>query len=264
MGFFKKIKNSIYNFEAYKLFFKESVGKAILYLFLFCLCIYTISDIFLAFSINSVANEITNTVENEVPDFNLSNGKLTVDGEMPIKFKDKDMYIIIDTENNVDSSVLDNYSQGMILTKDKYVQKQVTGQILSYKWTDFGNIDFNNSDVPNIVSIIKTIAIILVIIFVPFIQFLIKLAFGSFVVMAIGGVIISAILNKNLKYSECAKLGMYSLTVPIILENIKNILDFNIAYFWIIYYGVAFLYLFLAIKRIDTQPQINQSYNTLK
>ena len=218
MGFFKKIINSTYNFKAYNVFFKQSVGKGIFYLFLLCLCLGTISNIFIAFSVNTNMNKMISEMKSDFPEFSLANGKLNVDGDMPITLKEKDMLIIIDTENDVDTSVLDDYSQGMILTADKITQKQKTGQILSAKWKDMGNITFSKSSLLPILSTLKIIVIAFVFIFFPLFSFLFKLAFDSFVIMGLGGLIICAILRKNLKYSECAKLGMYAITVPCLLD----------------------------------------------
>ena len=81
--------------------------------------------------------------------------------------------------------------------------------------------------------------------------------------MAIGGLIINSILNKNLKYSECAKLGMYSLTVPFLIKIIFSILSIDISLFWVLYYGIALLYLFLGMKAIDDTNDFNQPYEIM-
>ena len=48
---------------------------------------------------------------------------------MPLTFKNNDSIIIINTEKNVDASILDQYSKGMIVTKDTMTQKKDNGKI---------------------------------------------------------------------------------------------------------------------------------------
>lgn len=262
MGFAKKFINSLYNFKAYNVFIKQSMGKSILYLLILCVCLSTISNIFLAVSFNTTVNEVQDVIKNEVPNFTFNNHKLHVEGEMPIKVEEGNSLIIIDTENDVKTSMLDNYQKGLIITKDKMIQKENNSKISTYDFKQFEDASFTKADVLPLVTTIKNISIPLMFIFFPLFSFIGKLI-SSFVVMAIGGLIINSILNKNLKYSECAKLGMYSLTVPFLIKIIFSILSIDISLFWVLYYGIALLYLFLGMKAIDDTNDFNQPYEIM-
>lgn len=262
MGFGKKFINSLYNFKAYNVFFNHSVGKGILYLFLLCLCLSTIGNIFAGFRINTALNTAQDTIDNNMPDFSFNNGQLSVDGEMPIVIHENKTIFYIDTENDVDPSVLDNYSDGILLTKDKMIQKQNNVQIQTLDLKQMQSFSFNKADISPALKGIKTFIIILRFIFYPLFSFIGKLA-SSFVIMGLGGLILNAILNKKLKYMDCVKLGMYSLTVPIILNVIKGIIGIQISYFFILYYGIALLYLFLGMKEIEETPNFNNPYEQI-
>jgi len=261
MGFGKKFINSLYNFKAYNVFFSQSLGKGILYLFLLCLCLSTVNNIFLAFSLNSWVETAQDALDNNVPDFTFSKGQLNVQGEMPIIFEEENNTLIyIDTENEVDASVLDNYTSGIILTKDKMIQKENSMKVTTVNLKDMKDFSFDKSDVSPLLSTLKTVGTILMFIFFPIFSFVSRLLVGGFVIMGLGGLIISAILKKNFKYTECVKLGLYSLTVPFIIEIILSIFDFKFYGFSILYYGIAFLYLFLGVQAIDNTPDSDKPF----
>ena len=262
MGFGRKFINSLYNFKAYNVFFNQSIGKGILYLFLLCICLSTIGNIFTAFSLNTAFNEAQDAVDNDIPDFSFSNGQLNVDGDMPIILDEGQTLFYIDTKNDVDSSVLDKYTSGIILTKDKMIQKQNTAQIQTFDLKQMQDISFNKADLSPALKSIKLLAIILMFIFFPLGSFIGKLI-SSFVIMGLGGLIINAILNKNLKYTDCVKLGMYSLTIPIIIKLIVGIIGINISFFFVLYYGIALLYLFLGMKALDDTPDFDKPYDLM-
>ena len=126
MGFFKKFLNSLYNFKAYNTFLSQTTGKAVLYLFILCAFLGFIN----CFSFVSYTNTLLPTLKEDIkenaPEFEFKDGKLTVDGDMPIvvKYKPLDTIVYIDTENPIDNSVLDGYYFGILITSDSLSIKQ--------------------------------------------------------------------------------------------------------------------------------------------
>ena len=59
------------------------------------------------------------------PNFELKNGELSVDRNMPIVLSEYgENYIVIDTTNNTNPDVLDSHSKSILILKDKIIQNR--------------------------------------------------------------------------------------------------------------------------------------------
>ena len=126
MGFLKKFLNSLCNFKSYNTFLAQTTGKAVLYMLILSALLGIISCVSFASYINSYLPPLKEELEKNIPDFEFNNGKPTFEEDMPIviKNKDADIIIYIDTENTIDDSVLDDYSNGFLITSDSITTKQ--------------------------------------------------------------------------------------------------------------------------------------------
>ncbi|MDY4077330.1 MAG: DUF1189 domain-containing protein [Clostridium sp.] len=255
MGFFKKFLNSLFNFKAYNTFLSQTTGKAVLYMLILCALLGIIDCTSFASYLNSSLPPFKEKLEKNVPEFKFKNGKLTFEGDMPIviKYKEEDVIFYIDTENPIDNSVLDDYSNAFLITSDSISVKQgINTQSINLSSLSGTNLDKDTfiDSIPNKVPIFF---IVVYYIFFVLFSFLGKLI-GAFIVLGIAGTILSKIMNKPLKYSESFRLGLYALTVPMLLSTICFLLTcvgFVIPFPGYISYGIAIIYLALGIKSID-------------
>ena len=256
MGFFKKFLNSLFNFKAYNTFLSQTTGKAVLYMLILCALLGIINCTSFASYLNSYLPPFKEELEKNVPEFEFKNGKLTFEGDMPIVIKDEeaDIIVYIDTENPIDNSVLDDYSNGFLITSDSFSVKQgINTQSMNFSSLNGTNLD-KDKFIDFIPNKIPMFFIIVYYIFSVLFSFLGKII-GAFIVLGIAGTILSKIMNKPLKYSESFRLGLYALTVPMLISTICFLLTFvgNIFPFpGYISYGIAIIYLALGIKSIDT------------
>lgn len=256
MGFFKKFLNSLFNFKAYNTFLSQTTGKAVLYMLILCALLGIIDCFSLSISVNSELPNLKKELEKNVPEFEFKNGKLTFEGDMPIIIKNKEsgVTVYIDTENPIDNSVLDKYSNAVLITSDSITQKQgiQTQSVNLSPLTDMKlDKDTLMKNIPDKIPVI--IAIIFYIFFALF--YFLEQLIGAFIILGIAGIILSKIMKKSLKYSESFRLGLYALTVPMLISTICTLLalvGIVIPFSVYISYGIAIIYLALGIKFIDT------------
>lgn len=255
MGFLKKFLNSLCNFKSYNTFLAQTTGKAVLYMLILSALLGIISCVSFASYINSYLPPLKEELEKNIPDFEFNNGKLTFEEDMPIviKNKDADIIIYIDTENTIDDSVLDDYSNGFLITSDSITTKQGI-KTQSVNLSSLTGMNLNKDSfikyIPNKIPIFFTIIFYIFFVLFSFLGNLI----GAFIILGIAGTILSKIMKKELKYSESFKLGLYALTVPMLLSTICTLLTLvgiRIPFSGYISYAIAIIYLGLGIKAID-------------
>ena len=256
MGFFKKFLNSLFNFKAYNTFLAQTTGKAVLYMLILCALLGIINCTSFASYLNSYLPPFKEELEKNVPEFEFKNGKLTFEGDMPIVIKDEeaDIIVYIDTENPIDNSILDDYSNGFLITSDSFSVKQgINTQSMNLSSLNGTNLN-KDTFIDFIPNKIPMFFIMVVYIFFVLFLFLSKLI-GAFIILGIAGTILSKIMNKPLKYSESFRLGLYALTVPMLISTLCFLLTFVgiiIPFPSYISYGIAIIYLALGIKSINT------------
>lgn len=258
MGFFQKFKNALYNAEAYAVFLKQGLGKAILYMFILSLILGGIISIKTAYSFNKGINEVINQSEGEIPSFRIQDGRLSVDAKMPITYKSDDMLFIVDTEHDIDDAALEEYNQGVVISATKMYSKKSTGQVEMLQFANCNNLEVTATDIQEFIVGMKGIGVVVIIIFGILFSFIGKLL-SIFIVMGIGGIIVGALVHHKTSYETSCLLGVYALTVPMLLKFIVSFIGVTIPYFFVVYYGIALVYVGRAIIAIRNQNMTSEN-----
>lgn len=255
MNFFEKAKAAVCSIEAYINFARQSLGKGILYIFLLSLILGGIVSIKGAVTANKVMKDASSWVTNNVPHFSLSNGELQVDGDMPMLFEEDGGIIIIDTENEVDTDILDNYTSGIIITSTQLYGKKSTGEVRIISFADLvlEDMDYTGEEIGNIIQGFGIIMIITILLLGTILWFIGKFI-SLFTIVAIGGLITGALTKCKTNYEMSCKIGAYALTAPMLLKCIVSLVGITIPFFFVIYYGITFAYMGCAFKVI-TKPE---------
>lgn len=249
VNFFKRIYKSTYDFSFYQLVEKESFGKAFVYLILFSLLISLVSMIGPISNFNNGINYIVEKLESDIPYFELSNGELYFEGEMPIiSVDDEDNIFIIDTTNKTDPSILDDYKKGFYIDKNKLIYKENLIKKEVFEFNDIKEIQITKYDIQKFLPYLKFISIFIMIFII--IGVIIGKLFSSLFVSLIGLIVNSAV-KSGLSYKDIYKLGIYSLTLPSIIKLMyKNItFPYSGYIFFFVYYGIVTFYLTKAMTR---------------
>ena len=100
LGFFKRIKNAVTNFDGYNLFVEEKVSIAIKYLLKIALLFTIILTIAFSIELINETNKATQVFKNEFPEFKFENNSLIIEENKKfIKEDEAGLFkIIVDSE----------------------------------------------------------------------------------------------------------------------------------------------------------------------
>lgn len=251
MGFFKDMSDSAINLFQYRRFADQPWGKVISYLLLIVLILGIPVLLSFVFDFNKGVGGLIAKFNENIPDFVLKDGELAVSGEMPLVFEDisgeeKNIYVI-DTSGETDVSVLDDYDTGMFISKKEAVIKKNAIEKQTYSFSAFKGGEIHKADVEKFLSYIKFIGIFIVL-FGLIYFFLSKLC--TAVVLGLVCLLFSAVQNTGLKYEQTFKITIYALTIPTLFQALHQILAPQFYYGRFIYYCIALLYLWFAVRAI--------------
>ncbi len=131
IGFFKRVKMSIFNLEKYSIFVNEKFSKALKYLFLLLLIVTTILAISMTVEVSKETGKLINYVKSDkFPDFEIKDGKMTSSSKLDSYDKEYDARLIIDTTENIEQEKIDSYKKEasnsliyVIFLNDKIIYK---------------------------------------------------------------------------------------------------------------------------------------------
>lgn len=257
LNFFTRIINSVEGIKHYKYILKETVGKAIIYLLLLSLILGVVASIRTSIIANTEISKLIHVYTNDLPNFELKNGELNVEGNMPMVLsEDRDYYVVIDTTNNTNPKVLDSYDKGLLILKDRMIEKRNTAQFQTIDFKALQGVTINKSVINNYLPITKLI--------IPFIYIVNILGYFlggllSALFLALVALIINAIFRTDLKYGEIYIIAIYALTTPMIIDVFFKI--FNIQYFsyysWL-YHIIAFAYICFSLNKLKISKNNNE------
>ena len=271
MGFFKKVKYSIFNIEKYPELATEGIGKALSYIAKLVVVLAIVLSIWTLYQTYQMINEGTSYLENEFPNFSYSDGTLTVDSEEAIIIENEQFgKIIVDTNTDSEETInqylnqINEYGTGALVLKNRAVLKNITmiGEV-SYNYQEsFNSInltEFSKQDVVNYVqngeinSLYFSVFISLFI--YSFAMYFINTLWYA-IIIGIVGYFTMWMLKMKMRFVAVFNMANYALTLSTILNIIYLIINmlfnFTIEYFSIMYITVATIYLLAAIFILKT------------
>lgn len=256
MGFFKDMSDSAVNLSQYKRFSEQPWGKVISYLLLMVLILGIPVLLSFVFDFNREVDNWAAEFNENIPEFVLKDGELTVSGEMPLIFEDVSgedkRIVIIDTSGETDESVLDDYDIGMFISKKEAVIKQNAVEKQTFSFAALKGEEIHKADIEKYLSYIKWTGVFIVL-FGLIYFFLAKLC--TAVVLGFICLLFSTIQNCGLQYGQAFKITIYALTMPTLFQALQQILAPGFVFGWSIYYTIALLYLWFAVRSIKIKQQ---------
>lgn len=177
--------------------------------------------------------------------------------------------IIINTNEETDleneyKDKINKYEDGIVILSDKVIYKNtMLNQSLEYEYRDILNSynvqQFEKQDVLNFINSINRIGLysgfILVVAMYMFTIYFISTLIDAFM-LAILGFILARIIGIKIKFKATFNMGIYALTLPIILNLIYLVINtftgFTIRYFQWMYTTISYIYVIVAILIIKT------------
>ena len=264
-GFFKSIKNSIFNFDSYQDFALEEMKRGIFY-FLKLAILFSVI-IAIVFSVLQVVVTIPNAknfIASDIPDFSYSNGILDVKSDETVTIDNiADQVLIIADTKDLDETKINEYKDkinlydiGVLVLKDKvYLKNSYAGTGLQeITMSDIGSIygknEFTKQDIVNDINSINMISLSFTVFLGFFITYLI-MSILDIIILALLSNIVAMLLRVRMKVSALVNISVHAMTLPIILLLIYAIVlmttGFEIKYFNIMYRGIAYIYVITAV-----------------
>ena len=280
MNFFNRIITSIKDFDKYQIFALEKLGTAIKYLALIMIIFALLVSSVFTYKFSSSINNGISYIKNNINDITYQNGKLSINSNEEIKIKNNEeiiQEIIINTNGSVENqdnynNEISKYQSAIILLNDRVIYKnELINQTMEYMYTDIIQAsEFNKEDIINFIenfSMINLYSMFFTIVFIyVYIIYFISTILDA-VMLAILGFIFARIVGIKIKFKATFNMGVYALTLPIILNIIYIMVNaftgFNVKYFQWMYTTISYIYMIVAILMIKTDL-INRQVELMK
>ena len=278
MGFFKKVKYSIFNIEKYPEMATEGIGNTLSYIAKLVMILAVVLSVWTLYQTYQMINEGTSYLENEFPDFSYSDGTLTVDSEEAIIIENEQFgKIIVDTNTDSEETInqylnqINEYGTGALILKNRAVLKNITTtREVPYNYQEsFNSInltEFSKQDVVNYVqngeinSLYFSVFISLFI--YSFAMYFINTLWYA-IIIGIVGYFTMWMLKMKMRFVAVFNMAIYALTLSTILNIlyliVNMLFNFTIEYFSIMYITVATIYLLAAIFILKTDLMKKQA-----
>ena len=275
ISFFRKMWYSITKFELYPDMAIDGLKNAIKYLVILSLIISAFMIICELHEMKTIISYMSNYVQENLPEFNYSNGIISMDSQETIAILDIeklgiDQILInttIETENEKEQLKNENEKEGIsiFLFKDQVIMKariegyenieqKYTYQDIIANFTRENVEKFNKKDFiqylssKDMISFYSTYAVSTFIYY--FIENVIVVLIYSLEIALLGW-ITTIILRIKMKFKALYSMAAYSITLPSILMTIYIIInyftEFTIKDFQIAYIAISYIYLAAAI-----------------
>lgn len=275
INFFKKVWYSITKFEMYPSMAAEGIKKAIKYLIILSAIVTVFISVEALIQGKDIIQNLSNYIQENIPDFTYESGKLTMSIDKPIIIKDVEYSgidrIVINTlheteeqkkeikEENLITGVTVIFFKDEVLLEAKNESGQTAEQ--PYTYNEFlssyisGEIEkFNKQEFIEILDGERMISYYSQYTITTFISLFIAnilVVLLDTLEVAIIGWIATTIARIKIKFSGIYSMAAYSLTLSIILNMIYIIINyftsFTISYFQVAYITIACIYLIAAI-----------------
>jgi len=280
MSFFKRILHAIKDFERYQDFALEDKSVAIRYIMKLVLILTIVISICFMISVAQMVKKGINYFRNDFPNLYFSNNELTIESNEPI-IHELDKYnngiIVFDTSSTNEEidykEKIELYENSIVFSKDSVTLKNVKGTN-TYSYSSISDLygigNFNKQDIESLLTNKNVytfyLSLFIILLIYTYVVYIITTMLDA-VMLAIFGFMSSRISRVPLKFSVIYKMSLYALTLPILLNIIYIIINWNtgfiIEYFDWMYTAIAFIYLITAILIIKDN-MIKQQMELLK
>jgi hypothetical protein len=246
MNFLNKIQSSIYSPEFYSKIAKQSFGSAISYYLILAFLLTVITAAFPIYSFLTGGRNELQTFTDQIKDIypselevEVKNGTVTTNVEepyfIPVPSEDKNAsaegnLVVIDTKTPFSAKQFNEYGTFVWVTKDTLVMKtdDDSAQLRSFDLSEVSDVTLNKNRVNSFIAklspwlnLVYPVVVILILfgVFMLYTSRLIYLLLLSAVIM-----LLLKLIKKPLKYADAYKIGLYAVTLGLLIETAVNLL----------------------------------------
>lgn len=270
MGFFTRLKKSIFKFEEYEKFIEEPLKRAFGYFFKLMIIFSLLITIALTYTVNTNVKEFKTALETEFPSFKIENNILNIEEKESFEYYFEDYNVQLIVDETKDNYIENDYDNCLVLLKNSMIVKYsgYTQEI------GYNNIDSISNQ--TIIEFFGTQEWKILYIYIFFMMLLLNFISYSIimlldvVILSILGLLINTFIGTRFKYKDLVKLSIYAMTLPIILYLsyiIANILfGTTIKIFELAYSAISYIYLItvMLMMKSDAIKNMQELQNVLE
>ena len=283
MNFFNRIVTSIKDFEKYAIFATEKTRKAVTYLALIILIFSIVIASVFTYKFSVSINNAIDYFKSNISEVSYKDNNVSINSGEEIKLINPEEVVpivIINTnatkeqEKNYQDEI-STYENGIVILKDRIIYKnEMLSKSIEYNFKDINSIyrisEFDKEDVLTFIANNNNTNLYISICFAMVIYLFIIYFTSSIIdviMVAILGFIFSRIVAIKLRFKATFNMGVYALTLPILLNMIyiivNSVTGFEIKYFSWMYTTISYIYMIVAILMIKTDL-INRQVELMK
>lgn len=252
MNIVQQFTNSLWNFRSYKELSRIRGGRSFVYILLLFLVIYVIGSANIAFMTNDFVKSAQAAMQDNVPDFRLSNGKFSFDGPMPFKFEEDGFAFIIDTTGETTAESLEGTLNAILITEDDMTVID-SGRV---ETTPFSMLPFEISR-DQIISFLPGINTIVIVVMIIWFFFAFAGKLFGILMLTLIAMIATSIYNQRLTFANQWNIAIYASTLPMIVKMLNSLAGSVLGGFmFFIYWALAITYVFVAIYYISKDTEV--------
>lgn len=219
-NFFQQIYTAVMKPAQYFKLSKVGGGRLTGFVFLFVLLLSLFTTVPMTFELFG-ANGVTKVLHEDLPDFKMANGELTVAD----RFEKKEglTYILVDT--NIEKFTSDDvdhlYNEVILVSKTNIITYQ-NSKMQEVRFADLGNLSFDK----NIINVILPFIYIIFFMVLIFIYlFMVAGYYITALLYSLVGLIVSGVSHINLPYGRIFKVAIYGKVTASILNVILDLIN---------------------------------------
>lgn len=253
MNIFKQLMVSLYSPKDMATFYKQGIGKTILYVFLLVLISVVPSTYYFNTAMAEGIQTIKETIENDFPSFTIENGELISEETEPITIHKGNITFIFDSSGTLTKTAVSSSDHTLAFLKNEWVYA-AAGQSQSMPYSMLGVPSLTDKDVSEILMTMDGMFPLMIAIIDFFIYlFSAAMKFIEISILAFIGLLLQQALQHRLEYRHVWRLSAYAFTLPTIFFTIMDSLKTTVPAGFLIHWSVAFLVLVLTLKEIRNQ-----------
>jgi len=252
MNIFKQLIVSLYSPKDISTFRSQGIWKTILFIFILTLVASLPNMYIFSSSIQSGFKAFENTVQNEIPDFTIQDGQLQSNETAPITINNSDMTIVFDSTGTITKENISGADNTLFILQDEFAYS-IAGQTQSSPYTILGDVTITKADLKEMIGSMGSFIPLVITIFIIIIYLSSSaMKFIEITILALFGLVIKNMMQKNINYGGLWRLAAYSVTLPTIFFAVMDLLKTIVPSGFLIHWFVAVMMLLLSIKEIPS------------
>ena len=271
LSFFSRVKKAIFKFEDYEFFINEKIKVAIFYIFKLLILSSIIVSIAITYKVVSQLEDMYHNIFDSMPDFEFSEGVLNSSQTLEKVNEEHDFYLMVDTTEVNEKkeaeykSKLEEHSLGIVLLRDKLIYR--VNDSAEYLYSDIleiygtSDVSFNKEQTIKYIkenaSGVSLYSCVFLLMFISFFIITLISVISDIILLSLLGMITARLAKLKLNYASAIIIGIYSLTLPIILLTLYDVTSiltaFNIEFFNVIYISIGYIYVIAAILLMKSE-----------